>query len=127
MVRWKDYSVTVEGEEEENGYVFLHEGKAYAVQLTNHSTTRRCAAVLCLDGKEQGCFVLEAGQKIKVERPIQATQPFIFVKHGELSVHFFPEKQGATCLTFTHSFYSRSALDPLQAVTLHMHLASRQG
>lgn len=99
-----------EGRELGNGYVVMQHGTPYRVQVTNNGS-RKCDAVLSIDGEEIGTYRLHAGQNWAIEHPPESQQRFTFYASGTteaaqvgehaverqdkglVQVTFYPEKE----------------------------------
>lgn len=110
-MRVDNFSLLIpEGRERDSGHVELPHGAVYRLKLGNHCHSRRCDAVVAVDGKEVGCFRLERGATIILERPANDHGKFTFFRsdseeaaaagaasiatdvRGLIQVEFKPEK-----------------------------------
>ena len=58
-----------EGHERESGHVALDHGRQYTIRLGNHNYDRRADVTVEVDGKEIGCFRVNAGETWTIETP----------------------------------------------------------
>ncbi len=102
-----------EGVERDSAHVELRHNTVYRVRLGNHGN-RRCDAELSIDGKFMGCYRLDAGTTVTLERSVADNGCFTFmqadtseaaaggvdkvqkVDRGLVQVVFKPERQYAT-------------------------------
>jgi hypothetical protein len=64
------------GNELPSGYVELQHGQTYAIRLTNFWPDRRADAEVEVDGKLAGCFRVNPGNSILIERPSNEARLF---------------------------------------------------
>lgn len=69
-----------EGRERGSGHVHLNHDTVYTVKLSNHWQDRQCDAEVSIDGKSVGCFRLERGGSVTLERGIGDSGRFTFLK-----------------------------------------------
>lgn len=80
--RLADFSLAVpQGRHETSGHVCLTHGAQYTLLLGNH-TDRRCDAQVTIDGQVVGCWRIQAGGTIELERPTHDTGRFTFYRLG---------------------------------------------
>ena len=80
MATVNNFSVRVpEGSESDDSYVTLRYGTKYRLLLINGKAVR-CNAKVEIDGKHQGTWQIEAGDRIILERPAQDEACFTFYK-----------------------------------------------
>lgn len=80
-MRVSNYSVLIsDGIEKDSGHVFIEHGKIYNIRLGNHDHSRRCDALVEVDGKDVGSFRLDIGRTIVLEHPLNDKGCFTFFK-----------------------------------------------
>lgn len=72
------------GKERSTGHVALKHGDVYTLKLVNHDRSRRADAEVRVDGKDVGCFRIEAGGAVNIERPENDSGRFTFYKAASL-------------------------------------------
>src|SRR5437870_2079975 len=79
-MRVSNFSVLIpEGRERDSGHVELDHERQYRITLGNHCYDRRCDATVTLDGKEIGCFRVNAGCTVSLERSPHDNGRFTFL------------------------------------------------
>lgn len=80
-MRVSNFSLLIpEGKERDSGHVELAHGTVYRIRLMNHCHSRRCDALVTVDGKEIGLFRIERGGNVTLERSADDTGCFTFFR-----------------------------------------------
>lgn len=69
-----------EGVERHSGHISVPHGAQYRLSLSNHCYDRRCDVQLSIDGKDIGCYRIERGGQITLERSFADQGRFTFFK-----------------------------------------------
>lgn len=77
--------VIPEGRELHSQHVIMQHGQQYRIQVSNLSS-RRCDAVVSLDGDEIGTYRLSAGQVWAIEHPSDSQKCFTFYASGTVAL-----------------------------------------
>jgi hypothetical protein len=86
-MRVSNFSVLIpEGQEYESGHVRLPHNTQFCIKLGNHDH-RDCDATVFVDGKEVGCFRLQNGNTLLLERPVHDNARFTFFKADSEEAH----------------------------------------
>ena len=64
-------------------YVSLDHDSTYSVLLSNSKHARKCDATLYIDGEKMGKWRIGPYGKISLERPVNISKKFRFVKEGK--------------------------------------------
>lgn len=80
-MRVANFNVLIHGgRERDSGHVQVSHGQTYKIKLCNHDHTRRCDALVKVDGKEIGLFRVNACDSIVLETPPNAPGRFTFYR-----------------------------------------------
>ena len=77
-----NFSASIVGKSDNNGYVPMKHGEQYRINLQNYDNQKRCAAEVKVDGKVVGLFRIRAGGSLTLERPSNENGRFTFYKDG---------------------------------------------
>lgn len=119
MVRLGPFELLIkEGVEKDTGYVELCDKQTYTLTLAS-TNSKRCRALVKIDGKEVGAWQLEPFDRIILERPADSEKLFTFFKtstapsgsgikprikeNGLVQVTFTPEKYAGRLELFRSS------------------------
>lgn len=81
-MRVGNFSVLIpEGSERDSGYVGLEHGNNFVIRLMNH-THQQCDAEVTVDGKDVGCFRIDAHGSCTLERSPDDNGRFTFFSAG---------------------------------------------
>jgi hypothetical protein len=67
-----------QGTERDSGHVEMRHNTVYSLRIGNNNHSQRCDATVTVDGKEIGCFRIDAGRTITLERPSHDPGCFTF-------------------------------------------------
>lgn len=80
-MRVGNFSLLVpEGRECDSGHIELAHGSVYCIKLMNHCYSKRCDALVTVDGREVGFFRLDKGGNLVLERPTNDRGRFTFFR-----------------------------------------------
>ena len=82
FMKLADYRLGIpEAQELEDGYAVLQHGTQYTLLLANDSD-RRCDVKVTIDGHPVGTWRVDAHEEVRIERPVEDTGRFTYLKHG---------------------------------------------